>query len=511
MNVGKCLAMGLVVWAIAAAGVASDARGAEASVWCNPTNTGAEDGLTKETGFATLWKAFAAMSPGSEVIIADGDWTSHSGMTIEHPHLPPSGSAESYTRIHAETDWEARLPHIFSSGTGRSYVEVRGIVFDSRKTPHCHVVTNWHHTKFIRCGFLAGKLQGNSHTCGFGSGPVTEGYGQYNHHNLMEECIAWGGGRYTFYSKYAKYNVFRRCIARRDYNAAPQIFNFRAYACDDNVFQNCISIDSDRVEHYAPLNHESGGFWIGDQYGTTGNEIRGCISIKDVRLPFYVAGSKGGGASIVNNCAALDVTISSGSTLCAFILTNNGGLEASNILGAGGMVEGYDGFYRKNAGVFAITDSILKDVADYGVAGVECSYINHFNADKGDFGEGSTSYDPKENGLLYPVRIEKGSRLATAGSDGGPVGPAILKQIGVSGTLYGEPGWDEVTDDDLWPFPNENAIKTLMSETVEGVSGIYGFTAYESPFGSPNTLTSYIWEYLGNSIPPEIYARAPAD
>ena len=39
-------------------------------------------------------------------------------------------------------------------------------------------------------------------------------------------------------------------------------------------------------------------------------------------------------------------------------------------------------------------------------------------------------------------------------------------------------------------FPNEDKIKELMSTTVVGVPGKYGFTAYVSPFGSPNTLTS---------------------
>lgn len=142
------------------------------TIWCNPANTGAEDGLTKATGYNTLHEAIAAMSSGSTVIIADGDWTSYANMYIDGANAPPSGSDGNYTNIQAETDWEVRLPYIFSY-KARSYVEIRGIVFDSRANPMPHIVYEWHHTKFIRCGFLAGKLQGNAHTCGFGSADST--------------------------------------------------------------------------------------------------------------------------------------------------------------------------------------------------------------------------------------------------------------------------------------------------------------------------------------------------
>jgi hypothetical protein len=494
----------------------------DAEIWVNPANTGPEDGLTKATGYNTLWEGMALMSPGDTVIIANGDWTSYPGMTIYGSHLPPSGysgTPDVYTKVHAETDWEVKLSQLRGEGQDaqRSYVEIRGIVFDSRKNPGNHIVFEWHHTKFIRCGFLAGEISGNAHTCGFGSVDSTR---SSNHHNLMEECIAWGAGRYVFYNKYGQYNIFRRCVARHDYAGATQIFNFRAYACDYNIYQNCISLDSDRTDYYiTPLDVESGGFWIGDQYGSIGHEIHGCISIKDMQMPYYVGY---GEAHIMTNSVALDVTVPGISTTnSAFILVSKATLTASNILGMGALYgPGQDGFYGKDS-IFTITNSILKDVAEYAISAGN-SYINHYNADVTIFTEwreGSTTYDPEANGLLYPVRIEEGSPLATAGENGGRCGPEILYQIGrdedgdgICGLLYGEDGWDEVQDGKegrplrkLWPWPNEDKIKELMSETVEGVPGIYGFTAYISPFGSPNTLTSYIWEYLGNPIPSEIY------
>ena len=60
----------------------------------------------------------------------------------------------------------------------------------------------------------------------------------------------------------------------------------------------------------------------------------------------------------------------------------------------------------------------------------------------------------------------------------------------------GNQGWNEVTHDNLWPFPNEKKIRELMRKTVDGVSGIYGFCE------DGQSLTHYIWGYFGNTVPP---------
>ncbi|EKD27035.1 MAG: hypothetical protein ACD_79C00915G0001 [uncultured bacterium] len=62
----------------------------------------------------------------------------------------------------------------------------------------------------------------------------------------------------------------------------------------------------------------------------------------------------------------------------------------------------------------------------------------------------------------------------------------------------------------LWPFPNENLIKAKMSAYSYdngNLNGKRGFCADGKQLNGRDdiTLTSYIWEYLGNPIPPEIY------
>ncbi|RJQ23916.1 hypothetical protein C4565_10570 [Candidatus Parcubacteria bacterium] len=504
----------IICCAIMGLGIICPAYSAE--IWCNPTNTGVENGESKLTGYNTLHEALAVMSSNDTAIISNGDWRNTAGMYIDRTHRPPDGTGGGYSKIQAETDWGVKLPYInietlYSEPHG--YIEIRGIVFDNKfiGTGIGHIVYHMNHFKYIRCGFLAHGVTGNNHAAGFGNSNSDRRLNQYN---LMEECIIWGSGRYMQYSKYGQYNIFRRCVIRHDYHDGlggqddGQIFNYRAYACDYHIYQNCISIDSDRTQYFSSLQSEAGGFWPGDSYGATGNAMYGCISIKDVHLPYYIAGNGSGFASIENSIA-LDVTVPGYTTLSAFVLKNNITLSAKNLLAIKALQDGQDGVYGKNLGAYSLTDSIIRDVNEYGIFSATGLNINHFNAGIGNFGENPIDSDPLLNGLSYPIRVEEGSPLATAGVNGGPVGPSIMKKIGISGKLYGEPGWDTLTNENLWPFPNEDKIKELMSETVEGVSGIYGFTSGNSLDGTPQTLTKYIWEYLRNKIPEDIYSRKP--
>jgi hypothetical protein len=479
-------------------------------IWVNPANnTDAHDGLTKETGCGSLWIGVSRMSRGDTLIIANGDWTGYDGMDITSYYCPPSGTADEYTKVMAETDWEVKLPSI-SVSAPRSYIEIRGIVFDARRSPIMHVVYEWHHTKFIRCGFNPGKIAGNTHACGFGSADKTL---SSNHHNLMEECVVWGGGRCMIYSKYGQYNIFRRCLVRHDYNAfagdttvGNQIANFRNYGSNYHVYQNCISIDSDRIENYAPIHQETAGFWVGDSYdGVGGDLVDGCISIKDAVMSYYIASARETGEKFpvsIRNSIAIDNTVSKADTLSALFLKQNVHTVANNITAVGALQPGSDGLYSKKLGRFTVNNAIVDSIDNLAAYGIRLSdSVVNGKMYGGLITNVESLPDLKYSGLWYPVRIEQESWLAERN-----VGATILKKIGRSGTLYGEDGWAEVTEEDLWPFPNEDKIKELLSETVDGVSGEYGFVAYRSPFGSPNTLTSYIWEYFGNKIPGGVYA-----
>ena len=117
-------------------------------------------------------------------------------------------------------------------------------------------------------------------------------------------------------------------------------------------------------------------------------------------------------------------------------------------------------------------------------------FNNCFNNVSNCNGTGETAYDPRTNGLRYPVRIEDGSTLKTAGQGGAQTGAQIVYRIGVSGSLFGETGYNQTTSENLWPWPYEARIKADMSEV-----SARGFCA------ASQTLTNYIWSALGNGTP----------
>lgn len=471
-----------------------------ATVWCNPSNTGTENGTTKSTGYNTLWEALAVMQSGDEIVIADGDWSfGYSNMSIDsNGHLPPSGTSyASMTTIRAETDWGVKIPRLSDVGIGVQYVKLQGIVFVGADNSAVY----WHHCKFIRCGFFSQKVTGNSATFGIV-------YGTYN---LVEECIAWGGGRYKFLDYHGNYNIYRRCVARHDWYISPdwkgQESNFRGYGSTNSIWQNCISIDSDREQYQTVggTSTEDGDFWVGDQSGAGGNLIDGCLVIRGMYNAYYFGGTDVGTETIeMRNSVAVGPSLA-GEQYLTGAVTFGTVVATINQCFFGNYNDGYQHFifHNKSGGSGSISNSIATDVGL--LSGITADYMYYLRSAGGDYGAHSVNASPYTKGLLYPVRVENGSELAISGSGGSTVGPTILKKLGVSGKNYDETGWNTITDDNLWPFPNEAKIKELMSTTVDGVSGIYGFTAGTSKDGSPQTLTKYIWEYLGNQIPAEIY------
>jgi len=111
--------------------------------------------------------------------------------------------------------------------------------------------------------------------------------------------------------------------------------------------------------------------------------------------------------------------------------------------------------------------------------------------------------NPLTNSLFYLPRIESNSDLSGKASDGGAIGATVMKRIGVSGTLWGETGYKITTAEDLWPWPNEDIIKMNMRTYKHPqINADRGFCADGKQLNGVDdiTLTSYIWEYLGNPI-----------
>ena len=469
-----------------------DVHASHAAIWCNPENSMIEDGKTRRTGYRTLWKAIQQMAPGDTIIIAKGDWRKKPGMSITGVnggvYLPVSGSGlDKMSTVRAESDWEVLLPELSDQGVGRKYVKLRGLVFYKST-----ILYAWNYSKIIRCGF-----RGEKNNTAFALSSCK--------HSLVEECVSWGGGRYKFLNYRGDYNVFRRCLGRHDWfiaqtDTACQEGVFRGYGCSNSAWQNCIAIDSDRIEYQTPtgLSYEDGDFWIGDQTGAGGNVVEGCIVLKGMYQSYYLAGPRGEGNKNkvkVKNSVAIGPSLEGMRGLTGAITYGDITATVENCAFIN-FTKGNQHFisHNKASGSLKLINSIARDVGR--MKGVSGDFNYFYNVKTSKYSGSSMNMDPLTNGFLYPCRVEAGSKLSKVGKNGSRCGPEILKKIGVSGALHGSPGWDKTTDENLWPFPNETKIRKLMMESVEGVAGIYGFCV------EGQTLTNYIWGCFGNTVPP---------
>lgn len=481
--------------------------------------------------YNSISTALGQMSGGDQMWIDDGSYNQaiYINGTVD-------GSSEDYTVIRARNEFSVDITA--SSWPVRiadsAYIELRGIHVSNTSDQAVLVgdtdgTSPSDHIKIIRCS----ASQGGSYTFGCGDGST---------YILWEECHAWGGPhRYAFGvgSTGGQYLIWRRCIVRWDYSdtLGPQA-GFAVYSQQNAYIQNCIYIDAtdNRAQNvtydgtkgfFTPngarytdydgcivLHSESGGYFIGDNstYGSVNirNSVSWDLIERDTSEIAYHSQhiNQQGGATLngldINQCV-FGVSDYDSDNLLEWMSTDLGLDSLKNSIIYGNDV---------GSGYYSVAGSLT--AYDYNTY-----YSNTSNRDKSILGANSyaagnaNAFDPKTNGLLYLTRIEDSSTLETAGEGGVVLGATILKRMGTSGTLYGETGWDILTSEDLWPFPNEDQIKTdcasFSKEADEAytgspvMTGARGFATGTSIDGSSQTLTKYIWEYLGNQIPSDIY------
>lgn len=490
------------------------------------TGTSTADDWSNANCYASLSTVLSQMSAGDELVIDDGTYTGTTNQIWHSSQYPPDGTVGAYTVIRARNEGSVHFDGentrfmflYFGDVAGAmQYVEFRGIVWSNGSGDNnAAMLTDSSYVKFIRCGF---KDSGGDAT---DDNEATFSVFRSSY-ILAEECYAWGNGRYKFLSYSSDHIIFRRCVARFDYcyeeNEPKAVFSL--YNSDYVEVQNCIAIDGDTRTSWPATtqnNQVDGCFYAPNNtnYSTYINVV-GSIALNN-DLPFASTSGDGsqseGGPVLFENCVGYDVWDGSVS-----FNANNTDIKHSTFGGFTHPNWGHDtseeannnyGFNFYNSGTDdEFDDNIIFDVTGimtthYVIHGGQLSSLDNncfYNVVQSDetiaYGSDTNTVttNPETNGLLYLVRIEDGSNLANAG-----IGATILKKIGVSGTLWGETGYDAVTEDDLWPFPHEDVIRANMrTYTAHSVDGTRGFCA------TGQTLTKYIWEYLGNTIPDSIY------
>jgi hypothetical protein len=502
--------------------------------------------------YNNLRAAMAAASGGDTITINDGTYTGVNNL-IDSSHVPPSGTASVRTIIQARNipcqngvacsqpllvnfDDQGSTSNgggIWMGASGTSnYVTWKGINFKGS-------VMIWgpNHWYFKQCS-VVGDADGNN-------AAITVANSTYD---VFEDFVIMGKGRYHMLwydenrSGFNFNGVCRRCIMRQDWkdDANNPSAGYVLYFGQNVKFINSMDIDGSPANWTNDSELYWGSFAQVVENGTINMSLNGSMAIN---TPGNVFGTR-------SNTSGFTITDFLGYKIGGgFLPAGNTAINRATLLNVGynnftypgGITDyssssGLTGSYKDSQNYFAFLNSALNNFYGssssiynsiirtvQGSANIAGSftqdYINTYAITGSDISPSHhITTDPYTQGLLYPVRIESGSTLATAGQAGGQVGANITQILGTDGAEYGTSNV-ETPQGSLWPWPYEGWVKAqfgAMSTTITGdtmpspTRGFASPTAKRLDGVNPVTLTSYIWESLGNPIPTSLYSTAPA-
>lgn len=468
------------------------------AIWVASTGDDATGAGTSAVPYKTISKALGRLSSGGTVVVKAGVYLGIANFINQKMHAFPSGSAQKLTTIRAESPFSVRIENTGDLNyydnalliTG-DYIKVDGFIFvqkDSVYPPFVGEVDG----NFVKVTRSIFKRQG-----------VADQYGGFfyvgGNNNLMEDLAGVGHARYGFNAggpdATQSKNIFRRIVARVDYissaqpKAAFSIYgnNDLPIRVKDFLVQNLIVIDGQHGT--TPGDKVYGGVY--DPKNTENIKFYGSIVLNNQAdyAGYFLAEYPASKSIHLVNSVSWD---NKGSNYLAGVrANNNGGDTLWNQLTVG------QNPYAVYADIIGaqnkFTDSLLlnnTNLSSTGVAGFADTYSQVL-----------TTATPA---LRYIVDRE--SNLS---------GAKITHRYGVDGTSWGEPGYDQMSNVPLWPWPYEDQIRAVFSEPNPVPSGAVpavnntqrGFCAGGlDAFGKPQTLTRYVWQYLGNKIPANIYA-----
>jgi len=454
---------------------------------------------TAATAKATFASAWSCLSAGDSMIVRDGIY--NQDLT---PPQGKAGAAGNVITVKAETFGSAII-NGKAILINNSYLTFQGLkmvgpsndsVFDIDSNGSA--ATASHHITLQQMGLdcpLTGATVNNNACAGISAGA---------HDNLVEDSWIWGGGRYTMllYGRDgsggtsvtgADLNTLRRVVIRmgpdQSGSGEPQA-GLGLYYASSNTIENVLVLDSNAnsdtsnsafylTSHATPPNVSDNRYFGLIALNTSGNGAVGLYLDVD-----------GGGNSSRTQVTDSVFWANSGDGM-SFYNANAGNSvnTAVNHVTAG--KSGANGYSNYTNGT-SVKNSIITNNQAFGFTnGSAGSTLEDYNdvfsnasGDRNNVPAGSHSISANPQ-LLYLPRIETTSPCHGTGEGGSDCGADVTKEY-MNGIK---------TATNLWPWPNEDRIKKEMCADSGITSGFCG----------AQTLTKYIWEYNGNSIPPEIY------
>ena len=482
--------------------------------YISPSGNDWNNGKSVDKPFKTFAHAFDKMSAGDELILQDGVYSEPAGTGYisytdytqgvggsRSGQIPSGLSNERMTYVHAMNPGKVTvIGELFIGRSSRkdSYIRIQGITFEGGGR-----LFNTSHVIIKDCGFHGGFSIGtNDHPHG-------------NEYNLIEDVWIWASGERIIAINYrSRFNVWRRVLVRGDGcgkefcrgESNPNV-GITVYDSSNVSLQNVMVVDrilapgDEPYGDFAVAQHSKGKHFFGK------SEWLGTISLRAPDTGYYMEPDHDG---VVDPTIRISNAVAWDAAHLGFNLSRagtNNELENLTVRALGG-----DGVRIAPS----LTSGSLRNVisVDAPRNGINSRYpfshVNVYNARQGAYRQnhcstGCFSSNPRADGkipsLKYLVRIEPGSRLKGSGYQGNDIGANVLFRYGADGSRHNDPDFNKLTTKPLWPWPNEARIKNEMCEKTGVTRG----------FCKAKSLTDYIWEYLGNPKPDDIYApSAPA-
>jgi len=405
-----------------------------------------------------------------------------------------------------------------------------------------------HHVKLIDIGLADSGRSGDcenevtADNCN-----ITNIYILRSEYILVEGLYSWGHSRYKMQFQSSNKSIARRSMGRIDeYRGAQPIGGFQTYCSKDIEWQNNIVLDGDSSRFWNHFKNFAASFAISatgcSAYPENINYVRS-ISLNNHNAAMDTAAGDAATRSTWTDLIGWDHDLSrfmhGTESHVAFLHGAGPTLTDQSTFGHLTAQPGYEGapdspggkgFFYSRSQLSEITNSIMYQIGYNGSettnqgnlawGQINLAYNNIFDfagtinsdlvlgsIDDEDLIEDSIETDPTQNGLLYLPKLEDDSPLRTAGKDGVRIGAEVMTFVGKSGTFWGDDGYNEETNIPMWPFPNERLKRSQMrdysytGQTRNGgpedtLQGARGFAADDE------TLSNYIWGYLGNTPPP---------
>ncbi|MEM7018099.1 MAG: hypothetical protein AAF512_12270 [Pseudomonadota bacterium] len=459
------------------------------------------------------------MSPvdsGTVIIVRDGEYFGADNELLDSQGRAffwgrINGTASNYTTLIAENPGKARFEEITMSGAVR-YLAVKGIRLQGPFRLQGDNDDGDEDPRFIKV--MSSSTSHGAFFANVGASDI-----------LFEDVIAYGGGRAQFWAgSQVKNIIFRRCVARQDYvnssnpSATVLVYGFSG-AAENIAFQNCVIVDQSKREENFSTSTLFGAF---EFLNPRNISVKGSVVVNHNRE--FILDNRDSEDVLVENSAfwgttryALRVGRNQNISGTENFLWNNLTVGGINF---GGQFVGLILSQRRNGSDSAtvrMENSIISDATWMPPMPGE-NEIFEF-----DFKSTRNNVIHNIQNLVHGNVVEALTEVSTrpiqhiVNSDhmngGERVGAKIEFRRGVSGSLWGETGYDDLTSDSLWPYPQEDRIRDEMSQLqisaggIEGYSNIVvndgtrGFVSHMSSAGVVGSLTAYIWEYLGNPMP----------